>query len=154
AGYATFNNYPGQGMGSLGAGVTVFSGNSTAYYATFYNKGGVPGLTYGGSAEVYDNATAGNAPVYNEENTTLADGANAAGNVRFYGSSTAGNATFHNQAGGGTVYFNDSSTAGDGTFVIEDTASGTFYGHVIFNGNSKGGTSDITIKENCFSASV
>jgi len=30
AGSARFNNYPGQGMGSLGAGVTVFSGNSTA----------------------------------------------------------------------------------------------------------------------------
>lgn len=152
--FATFNNYPGQGMGPLGAGVTVFNGNSTANYATFYNKGGVSGLTYGGSTEFYDNATAGNATFYNEDSLTLADGANAAGNVRFYGNSTAGNATFHNEAGGGTVYFNESSTAGDATFITEDTATGTFYGGVVFNGNAKAGTSDITIGVNCFSANV
>ena len=75
--------------------------------------------------------------------------AGTAGNVRFYGSSTAANATFHNQVGGGTVYFNDASTAGDAHFFIEDTGTGTFAGHVIFNGNSKGGTADLTIRENC-----
>lgn len=154
AGTATFNNYPGQGMGSLGAGVTIFHGNSTAAYGTFSNKGGQPGLQFGGSVEFYDTATAGNAYFYNEESPSQSDGSNSAGNVRFYGSSTAGNAKFYNQVGGGAVFFNDSSTAGDASFVIEDTATGTFYGHVVFNGNSKGGTSDIAIKENCFSATV
>ena len=154
AGTATFNNLPGQGMGSLGAGVTIFHGNSTAAYGTFYNKGGQPGLQFGGSVEFYDTATAGNAYFYNEESPSQSDGSNYSGNVRFYGSSTAGNAKFYNQVGGGAVFFNESSTAGDGTFFIEDTATGTFNGHVVFNGNSKAGTSDITIKENCFSATV
>ena len=49
ASYGTFNNHPGQGMGSLGAGITDFSGNSNAgtsiapFTATYNNLGGVPG---------------------------------------------------------------------------------------------------------------
>ena len=120
----------------------------------FYNKGGVPGAQHGGSVEFYENATAGNATFYNEHAVGVTQHAGSAGNVRFYGSSSAENATFYNQVGGGAVYFNDSSTAGDGHFFIEDTGTGTFGGHVIFNGNSKGGTADITIRENAFSATI
>ncbi len=148
---ATFNNHPGQGMGSLGAGVTIVRGSSTAAStAEFFNKGGVPGAQHGGSTEFYDNATAGNAEFYNQHAVGVTQHAGSAGNVRFYGSSTAGNATFYNQVGGGAVYFDNSSTAGDGHFFIEDTGTGTFGGHVIFSGNSKGGTSDITVRENAF----
>ena len=154
ASFGTFNNHPGQGMGALGAGVTIFRGNSTAANGTFYNKGGVPGLQHGGSTEFYDSATAGDADFYNEHSPNLSQHAGTAGNVRFYGLSTAGDATFYNQSGGGTVYFNDASTAGNGTFFIEDTGTGTFSGHVIFQGNSKGGTADITIKENCNGATI
>lgn len=154
AAIGTFNNHPGQGMGALGAGVTAFFGNSTADNGKFYNKGGVPGLQHGGSTEFYDSATAGDAKFYNEHSPNLSQHAGTAGNVRFYGNSTAGDAEFYNQVGGGTVWFNDSSTAGNGTFFIEDTGTGTFTGHVIFQGNSKGGTADLTIQENAFSATI
>lgn len=154
ASLGTFNNHPGQGMGSLGAGVTIFHGSSSAASGTFYNKGGAPGSQHGGSVEFYDNATASSATFYNEHANGVSQHAGSAGNVRFYNSSTAGNATFYNQVGGGTVYFNDSSTAGDAHFFIEDTGTGTFGGHVVFNGNSRGGDSDITVRENAFSASV
>jgi autotransporter-associated beta strand protein len=154
ASFATFNNHPGQGMGALGAGVTTFSGNSTAANGTFYNKGGVPGAQHGGSVEFYENAKAGDATFYNEHALGVSQHAGSAGNVRFYGNSSAENATFYNQVGGGTVYFNDSSTAGDAHFFIEDTGTGVFYGHVVFNGNSKGGASDITVRENAFSGGV
>ena len=75
-------------------------------------------MIYGGSAEFYDSATAGDATFYNETSPNQTQYAGTAGNVRFYGLSTAANATFHNQSGGGTVYFNDASTAGDGHFFI------------------------------------
>ena len=156
ASYGTFNNHPGQGMGSLGAGITVFSGNSNAgpsyppFTATYNNLGGVPGAQFGGATEFYGTATAGRAIFYNQHAVGVTQHAGSAGNVRFYGSSTAANATFYNQVGGGTVYFNDTSTAGDAHFFIEKTGTATFGGHVIFQGNSKGGTADLTIRENCF----
>jgi autotransporter-associated beta strand protein len=150
---ADFNNHPGQGMGSLGAGITIFHGSSNANSGTFINKGGVPGTQYGGATEFYDQASAGNATFQNEIANGVTRNSVTAGNVRFYGNSTAGNATFYNKRGGGSTFFYGFSTAGDAHFVIEDTGIG-FEGYVGFRGSSKGGTADLTIKPLCFACAV
>lgn len=156
-----FNNHSGQGMGSLGAGITVFNGESNAgsalnpaFNTTYNNLGGAPGKQHGGAVEFYGIATAGKAIFYNQHAVGVTQHAGSAGNVRFYGNSTAENATFYNQVGGGAVFFNDNSTAGDAHFFIEDTGTATFGGHVVFNGNSNAGTADITVRENAFSSTV
>jgi hypothetical protein len=152
---AEFNNHPGAGMVSLGAGITIFRGSSNAGFslATYNNKGGVPGTPYGGATEFYDQASAGSAIFHNEIANGVTRNSVTAGNVRFYGNSTAEDATFHNKRGGGSTFFYQSSTAGDGHFFIEDTGIG-FEGYVGFRGSSKGGTADLTIKPLCFACAV
>jgi autotransporter-associated beta strand protein len=159
-----FINHPGGGIvpsvdfPNGGAGLTIFYGNSTAgtATATFTNKGGVAGLPFGGGTYFYDAATAGDATFINEgAGPGFAQVPPYAGSTRFYENSNAGIATFIQRNRGGMVEFNDDSSAADGSFVVQTGEPGPHAGgFVIFNGNSTGGTADLTIEPFSYNAVI